>query len=319
MAKNTVALIILDGFGISDTVKGNAIKAAKTPNMDKYFANFPNTTLDASGMSVGLPDGQMGNSEVGHTNIGAGRVVYQELTRITKAIKDGDFFTNPVLLKAIANCKKNDSALHFLGLVSDGGVHSHIEHLFGLLELAKKNNIQKVFVHAVMDGRDVSPTSGVEFIKQLQVKMKEIGVGKIATVSGRYYAMDRDNNYNRVVKAYNAMVKNEGHFINDIVSEIEKSYQTKDENGALITDEFIRPMVVCEDGKAVGKIFENDSVICFNFRPDRAREITRTFVDPNFKEFDRNFMNLFYVCITQYDASMPNVSVAFTPDRKSVV
>ncbi len=313
MTKNPVALIILDGFGISDTVVGNAIKAAKTPNMDKYFSNFPNTTLDASGMSVGLPDGQMGNSEVGHTNIGAGRVVYQELTRITKSIKDGDFFKNSVLLKAVENCKKNDSALHFLGLVSDGGVHSHIEHLFGLLELAKKNNIQKVFVHAVMDGRDVSPTSGVEFIKQLQNKMKEIGVGKIATVSGRYYAMDRDNNYNRVVKAYNAMVKNEGHFVSDIVSEIEKSYQTKDENGALITDEFIRPMVVCEDGKAVANITENDSVICFNFRPDRAREITRTFVDPNFKEFDRSFINLFYVCITQYDASMPNVSVAFTP------
>ncbi len=313
MAKNPVALIILDGFGINNITEGNAIKAAKTPNIDSYFASYPNTILHASGMAVGLPDGQMGNSEVGHTNIGAGRVVYQELTRITKSINEGDFFENEVLLNAIENCKKNNSALHFAGLLSNGGVHSHIEHLFGLVKLAKKNNLDKVYIHAIMDGRDVSPTSGVEFIKELQDKLDEIGTGKIATVCGRYYAMDRDNNWNRVEKAYNAMVKAEGEKVSDIVSAIKKSYETKDENGALLTDEFIRPMVAVKDGQPVGKISANDSVILFNFRPDRAREITRTFVDPEFSGFSREFFPLYYVCMTQYDASMPNVNVAFKP------
>ena len=312
MSKNPIALIILDGFGINDSIEGNAIKAAKTPNIDSYFANNPNTILYASGMAVGLPDGQMGNSEVGHTNIGAGRVVYQELTRITKSITDGDFFSNETLMGAIENCKKNDSALHFVGLLSDGGVHSHIEHLFGLIDLAKKNGLTKVYVHPIMDGRDVSPTSGIDFIKALSDKLSA-SVGKIATVSGRYYAMDRDNNWDRVVKAYNAMVNNEGELVEDVVSAMEKSYVTKDENGALITDEFIRPMVVCENGTPVGKISANDSVVCFNFRPDRAREITRTFVDPDFTGFEREMMPLYYVCMTQYDASMPNVNVAFKP------
>ena len=312
MSKQPIALIILDGFGINDSTEGNAIKAAKTPNIDSYFANNPNTILYASGMAVGLPDGQMGNSEVGHTNIGAGRVVYQELTRITKSITDGDFFSNETLMGAIENCKKNDSALHFIGLLSDGGVHSHIEHLFGLIDLAKKNGLTKVYVHPIMDGRDVSPTSGVEFIKALSEKLSA-SVGKIATVSGRYYAMDRDNNWDRVVKAYNAMVNNQGEMVEDVVSAIEKSYVTKDENGALITDEFIRPMVVCENGTPVGQISANDSVVCFNFRPDRAREITRTFVDPEFTGFPREMMPLYYVCMTQYDASMPNVNVAFKP------
>lgn len=313
MAKQPVCLIILDGYGINPKADGNAIKSAKTPNLDKYFAQYPNTTLQASGMAVGLPDGQMGNSEVGHTNIGAGRVVYQELTRITKSIKDGDFFENDVLKGAVENCKKNDSSLHFIGLLSNGGVHSHIEHLFGLIELAKKNGLSKVYIHPIMDGRDVSPTSGVEFIKELQNKLSEIGVGKIATVSGRYYAMDRDNNWNRVVKAYNAMVKSEGNTTDNIVAEIEKSYVTKDENGALITDEFIVPTVVMENGAPVAKIQANDSVVCFNFRPDRAREITRTFVDEEFSGFEREFFPLYYVCMTQYDASMPNVNVAFKP------
>ena len=313
MAKQPVALIILDGFGINKETVGNAIKAAKKPNIDKYFKNYPSTILYASGMAVGLPDGQMGNSEVGHTNIGAGRVVYQELTRITKSIDDGEFFSNEALLGAVENCKKNDSALHFVGLLSNGGVHSHIEHLLGLLELAEKNGLKKVYVHQIMDGRDVSPTSGVEFIKQLQDKLDALGVGKIATVSGRYYAMDRDNNWNRVEKAYNAMVKGEGAQVNDIMPAIEKSYVTKDENGALITDEFIRPMVVTENGSPVSKISANDSVICFNFRPDRAREITRTFVDSEFSGFAREFFPLYYVCMTQYDASMPNVHVAFKP------
>ena len=220
--KKPIALIILDGFGINDCVEGNAIKAAKTPNLDKYFANYPNTLLDASGMAVGLPDGQMGNSEVGHTNIGAGRVVYQELTRITKSISDGDFFENSTLLGAVENCKKHNSALHFIGLLSDGGVHSHIEHLFGLIDMAKRNGLSRVYVHAILDGRDVSPVSGVSYLKLLQKKLSGT-VGKIATVSGRYYAMDRDNNWNRVVKAYNAMVKGEGVYTDDIIKTIEKS------------------------------------------------------------------------------------------------
>ncbi len=313
MSKNPIALIILDGFGMADETIGNAIKAAKKPNIDNYFENYPNTTLFASGMAVGLPDGQMGNSEVGHTNIGAGRVVYQELTRITKSIEDGDFFGNETLLGAIENCKKNDSALHFVGLLSDGGVHSHIEHLFGLVELAKKNGLSKVFVHPIMDGRDVSPTSGVDFIAALSDKLEKIGVGKIATVSGRYYAMDRDNNWSRVEKAYNAMVNNIGEKTENVLASMKKSYETKDENGAFITDEFIIPMVVCENGTPVGKISANDSVVCFNFRPDRAREITRTFVDPEFTGFTREFFPLYYVCMTQYDASMPNVNIAFRP------
>ena len=310
--KKPTALIILDGFGTNESVEGNAIKAAKTPNLDKYFANYPNTLLDASGMAVGLPDGQMGNSEVGHTNIGAGRVVYQELTRITKSISDGDFFENETLLGAVENCKKHDSALHFIGLLSDGGVHSHIEHLFGLIDMAKKNGLTKVFVHAVLDGRDVSPTSGISYLKQLGEKLSE-SVGKIATVSGRYYAMDRDNNWNRVVKAYNAMVNGEGVYTENIIETIEKSYTTKDENGALITDEFVIPTVITENGAPVGKIGANDSVVCFNFRPDRAREITRSFVDADFSGFDRKFFPLYYVCMTQYDAAMPNVHIAFRP------
>ena len=217
--KKPTALIILDGFGINNITEGNAIKAAKTPNLDKYFANYPNTLLDASGMAVGLPDGQMGNSEVGHTNIGAGRVVYQELTRITKSIKDGDFFENEALLGAVQNCKKHNSALHFIGLLSDGGVHSHIEHLFGLIDMAKKSGLSKVFVHAILDGRDVSPTSGVSYLEKLQEKLK-YSCAKLATVSGRYYAMDRDNNWNRVVKAYNAMVNSNGIYTDDIIGTI---------------------------------------------------------------------------------------------------
>ena len=308
-----MALIILDGFGINEATKGNAIKAANTPNIDSYFADYPNTIVYASGLNVGLPDGQMGNSEVGHTNIGAGRVVYQELTRITKSIEDGDFFENEALIKAIENCKKNDSALHFAGLLSDGGVHSHIEHLYGLVTLAKKAGLTKVYIHCIMDGRDVSPTSGVDFLEALQNKLADLGCGKIATVMGRYYAMDRDNNWNRVEKAYDAMVKNQGVMCEEVLAMMNKSYETTDENGALITDEFIVPAVVCEDGAPVAKISANDSVVFFNFRPDRAREITRTFVDDKFTGFDRTFMPLYYVCMTQYDASMPNVDVAFKP------
>ena len=314
MSKRPIALIILDGYGLNDATEGNAIKAAKQPHLDKYFKENPNTILYASGMSVGLPDGQMGNSEVGHTNIGAGRVVYQELTRITKSIEDGDFYSNEALRGAVENCKLHDSALHLVGLLSDGGVHSHIGHLFGLIELARKNDLKKVYIHCVMDGRDVSPTSGVEFIKQLQEKIKEAGVGKIATVMGRYYAMDRDTNWDRVEKAYNAMVLGDGHRVADPVAAVLESYETKDENGALLTDEFIIPMVVTENGAPVGKICANDSVVCFNFRPDRAREITRSLVDAAFTGFGRTFMPLYYVCMTQYDADMPNVHVAFKPE-----
>ena len=308
------ALIILDGYGLNDTVAGNAIKAAKTPNLDTYFADYPNTILYASGMSVGLPDGQMGNSEVGHTNIGAGRVVYQELTRITKSIDDGDFFKNEALLKAVENCKKNDSAIHFIGLLSDGGVHSHINHLFGLIDFAKAEGLKKVYIHCIMDGRDVSPTSGVDFLKMLSDKLDACGVGEIATVNGRYYAMDRDTNWNRVEKAYDAMVRGIGAKTDDIQAMMKKSYETLDENGAAITDEFIVPTVVTKDGAPVGKISANDSVIFFNFRPDRAREITRTLVDPEFTGFKREFFPLYYVCMTQYDASMPNVDIAFKPE-----
>ena len=313
MSKSPVALIILDGYGMNNTVEGNAIKAAKQPHLDEYFADCPNTILYASGMSVGLPDGQMGNSEVGHTNIGAGRVVYQELTRITKAINEDEIYQNETLLEAVENCKKNNSALHFAGLLSNGGVHSHIEHLYGLVEFAKKNGLSKIYIHCIMDGRDVSPTSGADFIKQLSEKLDEIGAGKIATVSGRYYAMDRDNNWNRVVKAYDAMVNGKGNMIENPVEAVLKSYETVDENGAALTDEFIIPMVVCENGAPVGKISANDSVIFFNFRPDRAREITRTLVDPEFNGFERELLPLYYVCMTQYDATMPNVHVAFKP------
>lgn len=300
--KQLIALVIMDGFGVSKEENGNAIKAAKTPNIDNYFANYPNTLIDASGMAVGLPEGQMGNSEVGHTNIGAGRIVYQELTRITKAIKDGEIFHNQVILAAMESCKKQDTALHFIGLLSDGGVHSHISHLFGLLEMAKKNNINKVFVHIVLDGRDVSPVSGASFIKQLEIKMTELGVGKIATFMGRYYVMDRDNRWERVSKAYDAMVYGKGELASDAVKYVKESY----EKG--ITDEFILP-AVCGDET----IKENDTIIFFNFRPDRAREITRTFVDPKFNDFERKYFPVNYVCMTQYDASMPNVSVAFKP------
>ena len=303
--KKPVALIILDGFGCNPSDYGNAITAAKTPNLDKIFSTCPNTKIGASGMDVGLPDGQMGNSEVGHTNIGAGRIVYQELTRITKSIKDGDFFDNEAFANAVANCKKNNSALHMIGLLSDGGVHSHIEHLFGLLELAKKAGLTKVYVHCFMDGRDVPPTSGKSFIEQLEAKMKEIGIGKIASVMGRYYAMDRDNRWDRVEKGYSAMVLGEGNYNENAVEIMENSYAEK------VTDEFIVPTVCCKDGR----ISTNDSVIFFNFRPDRAREITRTFVDDNFSGFARKngFFPLYYVCMTQYDVTMPNVDVAFKP------
>ena len=302
--KKPLVLMILDGFGIAGD-NGNAIKAANTPNLDKLFASNPITQIGASGMDVGLPDGQMGNSEVGHTNIGAGRIVYQELTRITKSIKDGDFDNNEAFLKAMANVKANGSALHLMGLLSNGGVHSHNEHLYALLALAKKQGIEKVYVHALLDGRDVPPSSGKDFVQELMDKMAEIGVGRVATVMGRYYAMDRDNRWERVGKAYAAMVYGEGEHAACPVCAVENSY------AAGVTDEFVVPTVI--DGAQ--PVSANDSVIFFNFRPDRAREITRTFVDPDFNGFERKkgFFPLVYVCMTQYDKTMPNVDVAFKP------
>ena len=303
--KKPLVLMILDGFGIAPT-EGNAIAAAKHPNMDKIFAENPHTQIGASGMDVGLPDGQMGNSEVGHTNIGAGRIVYQELTRITKSAQDGDMDKNEALLKAMNNAKDNGKALHFMGLLSDGGVHSHNTHLYALLEMAKRVGVEKVFVHCFMDGRDVPPSSGKDYVKELMDKLEEIGVGKIATVMGRYYAMDRDNRWERVEKAYAAMVYGEGEQAECPLCAMQNSYDKE------VTDEFVVPTVV----KGAEPISEGDSVIFYNFRPDRAREITRTLVDPDFTGFERKkgFFPLTYVCMTQYDATMPNVEVAYKPE-----
>lgn len=301
--KQLMSLIILDGFGINPAQKGNAIKAAKTPHLDALFAKYPHTQIAASGMDVGLPDGQMGNSEVGHTNIGAGRIVYQELTRITKSIEDGDFFENPELKTAMQNCLEKGTALHLMGLLSSGGVHSHNTHLYALVEMAHRMGVKNVWVHCFLDGRDVPPQSGKDFVQELQNKLNEIGTGKIATVMGRYYAMDRDNRWERVEKAYAAMVKAEGVKADCPVQAVADSYAGE------VTDEFVVPVVV--DGFTGVK--ENDSMIFFNFRPDRAREITRTFVDPAFNGFEHTYFPVQYVCMTQYDATMPHVSVAFKP------
>ncbi len=305
MDKKLISLIILDGYGQTGETVGNAIKAAKTPNMDRLMATCPHSRVYCSGLDVGLPDGQMGNSEVGHTNIGAGRIVYQELTRISKSISDGDFFENGALTGAIDSCKKHGTALHLIGLLSDGGVHSHNTHLYALLALAKKRGLSKVYVHCLLDGRDVPPASGIDFVRQLEDKIREIGVGEIATVMGRYYAMDRDNRWERVGKAYAAMVYGEGAVAESAVGAVEASYADG------VTDEFVMPAVVSKSGK----ISANDSVVFFNFRPDRAREITRTFVDGAFDGFARKngYFPTYYVCFTQYDADMPNVEVAFKP------
>ncbi len=310
--KKPVVLTIMDGFGINPEDKGNAIKFAKTPRLDKILSECPVTQIGASGLDVGLPDGQMGNSEVGHTNIGAGRVVYQELTRITKSVEDGDFFKNEAFLNAIENCKNNNSALHLMGLLSDGGVHSHNTHLYALLRLAKQAGLTRVYVHGLLDGRDVPPSSAADYIDELESEMKKIGVGKIATVMGRFYGMDRDNRFERVGKAYAALVYGEGIIADDAAKAVRKSYTVKDEEGKFLTDEFVLPTVITE----TERIKTGDSVIFFNFRPDRAREITRTFVDDDFLGFERKGgrQNVFYVCMTQYDASMPNVQIAFKPE-----
>ena len=301
MNKTPTTLIIMDGFGLAPAADDNAVSLANTPVLDKLFQEYAHTTLSASGLDVGLPAGQMGNSEVGHTNIGGGRVVFQDLPRISRAIEDGSFFKNEAYNKAMDDCLKNDSSLHLYGLLSDGGVHSHIEHLFALLQMAKDKGLTKVYVHCFLDGRDVSPTSGKGFVQELQDKCAQLGVGKIATVMGRYYAMDRDKRWERVQMAYDAMVYGEGHHSSDPVAAVAESYA----NG--ITDEFVEPVVIDPDGT----ISDNDSIIFFNYRPDRAREITRAIVDPDFDGFAREFFPTTYVCNTEYDASMPNVLVAW--------
>lgn len=305
--KRPLLLMILDGYGLRESKEANAIASAKTPNLDRLFSTYPHTTLDASGLSVGLPEGQMGNSEVGHLNIGAGRVVYQDLTRITKSIRDGDFFRNKTLLDAMKNVNNHKSSLHLMGLLSDGGVHSHLSHLYALLELAKKHGIKKVYVHVFLDGRDVPPKSALTYIKDAQKRMKELG-GEFATISGRYYAMDRDKRWDRVEKAYNAMSAGAGITAENASVAAENAYARGE------TDEFVTPTVIIKKGEPPALISEKDSVIFFNFRSDRAREITRTFIDPNFGDFKRRlYPRTHFVCLTRYDETF-DVPVAFPPE-----
>ncbi|MBR1598465.1 MAG: 2,3-bisphosphoglycerate-independent phosphoglycerate mutase [Lachnospiraceae bacterium] len=307
MSKKPVVLMILDGYGLNEKTEGNAIAMANTPVMDGLMKDYPFVPGNASGLAVGLPDGQMGNSEVGHMNMGAGRIIYQDLTSITKAIEDGDFFENEAMLAAIENCKKNDSSLHLWGLLSDGGVHSHNTHLYGILELCKKQGLEKVFIHPFFDGRDTPPASGKDYLAELIEKTKEIGVGKVASLSGRYYAMDRDNRWDRVEKAYASLVYGEGVKAEDPIKAMENSYAED------VTDEFVLPTVITENGEPVSLVKENDSVIFFNFRPDRAREITRAFCDDEFTGFSRRNgrIPLTYVCFKDYDETIPNKLVAF--------
>ncbi len=306
MKKPTV-LMILDGFGLNDRQEGNAVYQAKTPNIDGLMKKYPYVKGNASGLHVGLPDGQMGNSEVGHLNMGAGRIVYQELTRITKEIEDGDFFKNEALLASFANAKKNDSTVHIWGLVSDGGVHSHNTHMYALLEMAKREGVNKVFVHCFMDGRDTSPTSGKGYVAELEEQMKKIGVGQVATVIGRYYAMDRDNRWERIKEAYDALTLGEGSKATQACRAIEESYAAGD------TDEFIKPIVITnEAGEPLTTVKDGDSVIFFNFRPDRARQITKTFCLEDFDGFDRpKRIKTHYTCFTEYDVTIPNKTIAF--------
>jgi 2,3-bisphosphoglycerate-independent phosphoglycerate mutase len=310
MQHKPVMLCILDGFGLREETKGNAVAAAHKPNFDRYWDEFPHTTLQASGHAVGLPDGQMGNSEVGHLNIGAGRVVYQDLTRLTKAIDDHSFFQNETFIQAIKHVKENNSSLHLYGLLSDGGVHSHIKHLFALLELAAEEKVENVFVHAFLDGRDVSPESSVKYIHELQTKMQELGVGKIATLQGRYYAMDRDKRWERTEKSYNAMVYGAGPAYKDPIQAVHESYEKS------IYDEFVMPTVIVdEQNQPVGTIKDNDAIIFFNFRPDRAIQISQAFTNEDFRGFDRGDhppKNVFYVCITKFSETVGGY-VAYKP------
>ena len=293
----------MDGFGVEGPSAGNAVVNAPTPNLDKFFSQCPHSKLSASGLDVGLPDGQMGNSEVGHTNIGAGRVVFQDLPHISRDIETGAFFENPAYLEAMENCREWGSALHLMGLLSDGGVHSHITHLYALLKMAQDQGLKKVYVHCFLDGRDVPPSSGKGYVEQLQAKMQQLGIGQIATVMGRYYAMDRDKRWDRLQKAYDAMVCGQAPFVEDAAEAVQASYD------AGVTDEFMVPVVCAKDAK----LRDNDSVVFFNFRPDRAREITRCLVDEDFNEVERKtgFIPVDFICTTEYDATMPNVTVAY--------
>ncbi|MBO6133139.1 MAG: 2,3-bisphosphoglycerate-independent phosphoglycerate mutase [Lachnospiraceae bacterium] len=306
MRQKPAVILIMDGFGLSENKEHNAVREAATPVLDGLMKEYPFVKGYASGLAVGLPDGQMGNSEVGHMNMGAGRVIYQELTRITKEIEDGTFFKNEALLQAIENCRANDSALHLYGLVSDGGVHSHNTHIYGLLELAKREGLKKVYIHCFLDGRDTPPESGKDFVAELEEKCREIGVGQVATVSGRYYAMDRDNNYDRVEKAYRALTLSEGEEAESATAGIQASYDKG------VSDEFVVPFIVKKDGSPVARIQDGDSIIFYNFRPDRAREITHVFCDDEFDKFDRGErIKTCYVCFTDYDPLIPNKEVAF--------
>ena len=309
MSKDITALIIMDGFGIAPNQHRNAILEAGTPELDKLCARFPHTTIGASGMDVGLPDGQMGNSEVGHLNLGAGRIVYQELTRITKDIQDGEFFKKPELIWAIDTARDNGGDLHLMGLLSDGGVHSHNSHLYALLEMAKQRGMERVYVHCFLDGRDVPPSSGLDYVRQLEEKMAEIGVGKIATVMGRYWAMDRDNLWDRVKRAYDAMVYGEGLTAQSAEEAVQLSYDKGE------TDEFVQPTVVLQDGKPVACMKANDSIVFYNFRPDRARQLTRAFIYPDFDGFERKggFFPTQYVTMTQYDETFTGLRVVNKP------
>ena len=307
MKNRQYLLMILDGVGINKQTEGNAFKLAKKPNIDRLFEKYKNTSVKTSGLAVGLPEGQMGNSEVGHTNIGAGRIVYQELTRITKEINDGEFFKNTELLKAMENVKKNNSNLHLVGLVSDGGVHSHIDHLYALLEMAKRENIQNVYIHAILDGRDTPPTSAVEYLKKLEEKIKEIGVGKIATLSGRYYAMDRDNRWERIKLAYDALAFGKGNYFKNVQKAIETSYEAQE------FDEFVKPVVIVDENQEPLTIVQNrDSIVYFNFRPDRARELTKAFKLDGFNEFEKiKSDEIYFVSMTQYDESLKKVHISY--------
>ncbi len=307
MNKKLTALMILDGFGFSEDETGNAIRTAGIPFVRGLKSEYPHTLVGASGMDVGLPKGQMGNSEVGHLNIGAGRIVYQELTRITKDIEDGGFFDKQEFIDAMENAKKNGKKLHTYGLISDGGVHSHNEHLYALLKMAKQRGLDNVYIHCFMDGRDVPPDSGLGFIEALEANIQEIGIGQIATVMGRYYAMDRDNRFERVQKAYAAMVTGEGLHAASAVQAMRQSY----DKGEM--DEFVKPTVIMKGEAPVATIGAGDSVIFFNLRPDRAREITRTFIDKDFNGFERDYFDVHYVCMTQYDKTFENVTVAYKP------
>ena len=307
MKKNTKVLLILDGFGLNENCDHNAVCMGKTPNIDRLMKKYPWQKGYASGLAVGLPDGQMGNSEVGHLNIGAGRVVYQELTRITKSIRDGDFFENPAFLHAVQNAKENDSAFHLFGLLSNGGVHSHNTHIYAVLDLAKKHGLKKVYVHAFLDGRDTPPASGKSFVEELQNKIDEIGIGETATISGRYYAMDRDNRWERMTVAYDALANGIGQVANDAITAVKNSYAKE------VYDEFVLPTVIMKDGEPVAKVSDKDSVVFCNFRPDRARQLTRMFCDPEFDAVQVEKRNVKFATFTQYDITIPNTDVAFTP------